>query len=76
MFTAHEIKKLMNNQPFTPFRIHLTDGSSCAVTNHDSAMVTRNFVVVGVNPDADVVVEQIVRCAILHISRVEDLQPA
>ena len=76
MFTAPEIKKLMNKQPFTPFRIHMSDGSSHEVSNHDAALVFRNFVEVGINPDPDGVLETAVRCALLHLSRIEDLQPA
>ncbi|HMP82774.1 MAG TPA: hypothetical protein PKA41_08750 [Verrucomicrobiota bacterium] len=76
MFTAREIKEMVDAQPFRPFRIHMSDGSSYEVSNHDAAMVTRHFVEVGVNPDRDGILERIVRCAILHISRVEETQVA
>jgi hypothetical protein len=76
MFTAKAIKDLMNKHPFTPFRLHLSGGSSYEVVNHDAALVFRNFVEIGVNPDPDGILEKPVRCAIIHISRIEDLQPA
>lgn len=76
MFTAQEIKKLMDKQPFSPFRIHMSDGSSYEVPHHDAAMVFRNFIEVGLNPDSAGILESAVRCAIIHITRIEDLQPA
>ena len=76
MFTAREIKDLMTAQPFKPFRLCLSDGTSHAVPHHDAAFVTRNFVEVGINLDSDGISERVVRCAVLHISKIEDLQPA
>ena len=76
MFNAKEIKDLMMAQPFRPFRIWLSDGSHYEVQNHDAAFVTRNYVEVGVNQDPDGIAERIVRCAILHINRIEELQAA
>jgi hypothetical protein len=76
MFNAKEIKDLMDAKPFRPFRIHLSDGSSYEINNHDAAFVTRGSVEVGLDPDADGIAGRIVRCAIIHISRVEELQAA
>ena len=76
MFSAKEIKQLMDADPFRPFKIYLSDGSSYQVPNHDAALVFRNFVEVGLNRDPDGILDTAVRCAIIHISRIEDLQPA
>ena len=76
MFTAKEIKELMEIKPFRPLRIHLSDGSSYEVANHDMAMVSKNSVDIGVHPDPQGIAERIVRCAILHISKIEELQAA
>ena len=66
----------MTAKPFKPFRIHMASGKAYDITNHDGAMVARHSVEVGINPDRDGVVERIVGCAITHITRIEELQPA
>jgi len=76
MFTAKDIKELMETKPFRPFKIYLSDGSSYEVSNHDMALVSKNYVEVGIRPDTDGIVERIVSCAILHISRIDKFQPA
>jgi len=76
MITAEQIRELMRAKPFKPFRICLSDGSGYDITNHDMAMVGRNTVEVGVNPDAQGFAAHFARCSILHITKLEDLQPA
>lgn len=76
MFTAKEIKELMETKPFRPFKIHLSDGTNYDVMNHDMAMISKNSVDIGVHPDPEGIAERIVRCAILHISKIEELQAA
>lgn len=76
MITAEQIRELMRSKPFKPFRICLSDGSGYDITNHDMVMVGRNTVEVGVQPDAQGFAAHFARCSILHITRLEDLQPA
>jgi hypothetical protein len=76
MITAEQIRVLMRANPFKPFRICLSDGSGYDILNHDMAMVGRNTVEVGVNPDAQGFAAYFARCSILHITKLEDLQPA
>lgn len=76
MFSARDLKDLMESKPFRPFKIHLSDGSSYEVLNHDMAMISRNSIDVGLHPDPNGIAERIVRCAILHISKIEELQAA
>jgi hypothetical protein len=76
MVSAKEIKALMDADPFRPFKIHLSDGSTYEVPNHDAALETRNYVEVGLTRDPDGISERITRCATIHINRIEDLQPA
>lgn len=64
----------MTANPFRPFRIHLSDGSHYEVTNHDAAIVEQNTVDIGVNLDPDGIAERLVRCAILHIVKLEDME--
>ena len=73
MFTALHLKELMRQNPFRPFRIKMSDGSIYDVSNHDAAMVTRNYVEVGVDLDKNEIPGRVARCSILHIASVEDL---
>jgi hypothetical protein len=76
MFTALQFKERMNQTPFKPFRIHMSDGSSYDVTNHDMAFVKRHAIEVGIDLDRNSIILRSVECAILHISRVEDIATA
>jgi hypothetical protein len=76
MFNAEQIRAMLTAKEFKPFRVCLSDGASYEVTNHDMALVGRNSVEIGVNPDPNGIAERFVRCAIIHISRIEDLQAA
>jgi hypothetical protein len=75
MFTAVHFKERMNENPFKPFRIYLSDGSHYDVTNHDIALVKREGIEVGINLDDHAIPGRFVTCSMLHISRVEDLDP-
>jgi hypothetical protein len=76
MLTAQRVRALLTAEDFKPFRLHLSDGASYDVTHHDMALVGRNSVEIGVNPDPHGIAERFVRCAIIHITRIEDLQAA
>ncbi|MGH7950941.1 MAG: hypothetical protein ACREFE_03335 [Limisphaerales bacterium] len=76
MFTAKHIRDLMRTNPFRPFKIKMSDGSSYEVPNHDAALITRNFVEVGIDLDTNEIPGRVARCSILHIANIEDLQPA
>ena len=76
MFTAKRIKELMDARPFSPFRICMSDGHVYDIPNHEAAFVKRNFVEVAADPDADGIASTFHRCAILHITRIEEMQAA
>ena len=76
MFNAEQIRELLTAKDFKPFRLHLSDGANYEITNHDMVLVGRNAIEIGVNPDPVRIAERFVRCAIIHITRIEDLQPA
>lgn len=75
MITALELKERMDTQPFKPFRICITDGTTYDITNHDAMFVKRNAVFIGIDLDANSIAERFVECAIIHITRVEDISP-
>jgi len=76
MITALELKERMDLQPFKPFRICLSDGKSYDITNHDMMFVKRNAVLIGIDFDDNSIAERLVECALLHITRVEDIPAA
>ena len=75
MITPTELKARMISKPFVPFRVCMSDGKTYDITNHDMMFVTRNAVYIGVTLDADDIVDQLIQCAILHITCVEELTP-
>jgi len=42
MITAMQLRERMDELPFRPFRVTLSDGRSFGVPNHDVALVKRN----------------------------------
>jgi hypothetical protein len=47
MFTPADLRTLLNNRPFTPFRLLLSDGSAVEVRSPEVALPGRRFAVVG-----------------------------
>ncbi len=76
MFAAKQIKDMMTAQPFKPFRICMTDGKTFDITNHDGAFVLSQSIEVAMEPDAEGFDQRVARCAILNITRIEELQAA
>ncbi len=66
----------MGAQPFKPFRICNSDGKSYDITNHDMMFVKRNAVLIGIDFDSNSIAERLVECALIHITRVEDIPTA
>jgi hypothetical protein len=76
MITALELKERMKLEPFKPFRICMSDGKTYDITNHDMMFVKRNAVLIGINFDDNSIAERLIECALLHITRVEDIVAA
>jgi hypothetical protein len=74
MITAKQVRDLITADPFKPFRIHMSDGSHHDVRNRDMAIVERNTIDIGVNLDPDGIASGLVRCSILHIVKLADLE--
>ena len=73
MFTAKILKERMEQEPFRPFRIRMSNGEAYDIPNHDSAWVLRDSVEIGLDPDAEGLVALTRRCSILHIASIEDI---
>ena len=79
MITAMQLRERMNENPFRPFRLNLSDGRAYTVPNHDVALVKRNSIEIGIDLDSRSFAQKYVECAILHITSIEDIpteQPA
>lgn len=71
-----QLRDRMNEVPFRPFRVHLSDDRSFAVPNHDVAFVKRNSIEIGINLDSRSFGQKYVECAILHMTSIEDIANA
>jgi hypothetical protein len=66
----------MEAQPFKPFRICLSDGKTFEVTNHDMAWVKEGVIEIGIELNPEGFAVHTADCAILHITRIEDIPAA
>ena len=73
MITARNLRDRMNAQPFKPFRLCLGDGKTFDIVNHDMAWVKEGAIEVGIELSREGFAIQIAECAILHITRLEDI---
>jgi hypothetical protein len=75
---AEEIRQHLDAEPFIPFRLCLSDGSSYEIQHPDQALVTTWSVEIGVpeqQPQSRIY-NRIAHCSLLHIVKVEKLQAA
>jgi hypothetical protein len=77
VITALQLRERLQESPFRPFRINISDGRAFNIPNHDAAFVKKNSILIGIELDANSFSEKYVECALLHITSIEDsLQPA
>ena len=64
----------LRQRPFTPFRLHFTDGSSCEVRHPEMAMATQTVVSLAVYDRKEVdLPERIILLDPLHVVRLEPI---
>jgi hypothetical protein len=68
-----EIRKFVFEEPFIPFRMYVSDGSSYEVTAAEYVEVYLLHVSVGIDPDESGLPRRTVHIAPNHITRVEFL---
>ncbi|OWY71887.1 hypothetical protein B7486_09535 [cyanobacterium TDX16] len=68
-----DTRKHMKKQPFEPFRIHVSDGSSYDVPHPDFILVTVSDVMVGLGRSQEDIPERSVFVDPLHITRIEPI---
>ena len=72
-----EIQRLLERQPFRPFRIFVSDGTEYEIRNPQSTAVERPVltIVYPVVATEETVIERMVRVAIIHVTRLEVVIP-
>jgi len=70
---AARIIEQLHREPFRPFLIHLSDGSSYEVRHPEMALVTRNTVAVAIDAQGADLPEDMVLCDPLHITKLAPL---
>ncbi len=74
MMRPEDFREHLDQRPFEPFRIFLTDGETLDVTHPDQCIVARSTVYVGIPAkDAPGVAERVAHCSLVHIVRFEPL---
>lgn len=70
-----DILDLIQQRPFEPFRLYLSDDAVFEVRHPELAMVGRSTVTIGIpSKDSDEpVYDHLVRCAHVHITRTEPI---
>ncbi len=72
-----EFKELLDARPFVPLRIHMTDGKTYDIRHPEFVLVLRQRVDIGIPDDPGIgILDRVEHCSLLHIVRVEPLQPA
>lgn len=69
-----EIRRALIEKPFTPFKLHLSDGSSHIVLDPADAGVDMLYVSVGVDPDAESgLFRKSIQISPNHVTRIEPM---
>jgi hypothetical protein len=72
-----ELRDSLRQQPFEPFRLVLTDGAHFDIRHPDLLWVGRRSAYVGLTGQpGQTLFERAVKVDLLHISRLEPLEPA
>lgn len=74
LMNAEQIVEHLRRQPFEPFRIFMSDGSSFEVRHPELAMVRRREVAIALPQVRDRPVDRFAYCDPLHITRIEPIE--
>lgn len=66
-----QIREYLRVRPFVPLRVFLADGSVYEIPHPELAMVTMQYLHLGLNLRADGLARGSVMCAPLHVTRIE-----
>ena len=74
--TAEQLRSRVRRKPFTPFRLHLSGGTSYPILRPELILVVRDTAVVAFHAssqDTEDVPSKLAMCSIPHVTKVEDL---
>jgi hypothetical protein len=72
-----EFRALLDDRPFRPFRVTLTDGRTYDVMHPELALVGRSVVVIGlVDSSPQRVADRLVTVSLLHVMQTEPIETA
>jgi hypothetical protein len=69
--TAANLRQLLKQQPFRPFRLVMSSGESYEVRHPEMAWVVKNDVLVGTDIEDDGMPAEFRICPLLHVATVE-----
>ncbi len=77
MFTAEDLRWLLNRKPFVPFKLKLSDGEIIEIKSRELVMAGRRSAVVGIlDPDAkDTLIDSWTVVWYMHVTSIEDINP-
>ena len=75
MFTANAMLSLLDNRPFVPFRLHVSDGKVIDVPSQEMVLPGRNFAVVGILENHPRVASRWTTVWYMHVTQTEMLSP-
>jgi hypothetical protein len=70
---AHELLSRQKQEPFTPFKIHMSDGRDVEIEHPEQMLVYRNSVVVARRENGDLP-ERGEKFSVLHITSLEGVE--
>jgi hypothetical protein len=70
---AEELKEIIDVRPFTPIRLHMSNGEHVDITHPDAAVVARTIVVIGLGVNAKGIADRTTWFNLLHIVKIEQL---
>ncbi len=73
--TAEDLIELLEDRPFHPVRLRLTDGRAYDIRHPEMAIVTPTIVAIGLSKgNGSRLAERITNCSIAHIVEVEPIE--
>lgn len=72
---AEDIRELLKKQPFTPFRVCMTDGKTYEIMHPELVFLTKSYLHVTTIQDPTTgIPDRVEYAALIHIVRVEELR--
>jgi hypothetical protein len=76
LVTRSDLRNCVKQNPFVPFRLVLTEGTSYEVRHPEQIMVARDSAVIGLPGDQDDFIETTVLVDLFHVVRLEPIPTA